>query len=223
MSTIEATPDTIQAEAQARIAELEPRERELALDALGDPKLAEELRELQAQRAEAEGRIRQAILAREEIARREREAQDDAERAENEARAERARKLEPKILAAAEDFDKKLLDAMRAGAKVSELELERARELRRPTGPVVHRRRADFEAAISHAIQAAEMPYDPWLLDLPGAHKSGPFAERVVFSETVEPEPEQRPPAAEAPIPDGITLTTPTPRKLKQFSGPRKV
>jgi hypothetical protein len=145
-------------DAKARIAELEQQERRLALDALSDPELAAELASVQSERAAAEAQIRQAAMALEEIERREAQARADAEEAEREARLDRARKLEPRIEAAAKTFNERLVEGMVALREYHDLVVEQAGELGRPTGPAIGEHGLAFNSAVAFAMGQADIP-----------------------------------------------------------------
>jgi chromosome segregation ATPase len=97
--------DALESDARSRIGELEQEEGRLALDALSDDRLASELADVQSERRSAEDSLRQAALARAEIARRAQQAEDSAEsdRVEREMAKARALALEYRECAAKVD------------------------------------------------------------------------------------------------------------------------
>ncbi len=97
--------DGLERDAESKLAECEGHEARLALDALTDPKLAEELRGVQRERAAAEGQLRQAKMAREEIARREKQRGRDAAQAVRLAALREAQELQARKRAAAKAAD----------------------------------------------------------------------------------------------------------------------
>lgn len=83
----------METDARRRIGELEQEEARLALDALSDPQLAAELRDVQSERRAAEDTLRQAELARAEHERRAQQAAAEAEAARKGRELAQARKL----------------------------------------------------------------------------------------------------------------------------------
>jgi hypothetical protein len=78
-TTTDIDLDRLDSDAQAQIPELEQQEARLALDALTNPAMAEELKMVQSRRASALAQRRQVAMAREERDRQEVDAQRQAE------------------------------------------------------------------------------------------------------------------------------------------------
>jgi hypothetical protein len=138
--------DKLEQDAHARIADCEQEEQRLALDALSDPTLAEELQGVQRKRADAEGQARQAQMARDEIGRREARAIEAAEQARRDEALADARVLEDERRAAAKAVDEagaayvKAIDAWADVRVRQEAALGRAHQRAlKPTGDAVER------------------------------------------------------------------------------------
>ncbi len=139
------------AEAEARLPDLEAAERRLALDSLSDEDAAEEYRQVQAERAAAEGVVRQLADARQELQRREREAAEEAKRQRRERELDSARELVVRWRETAEKID--AAGAAYAAAVSEFVEIEQ--ELTRTTD----RARERFVTPLRGAIQAGLVRY----------------------------------------------------------------
>ncbi|HXW59240.1 MAG TPA: hypothetical protein VEJ23_07150 [Solirubrobacteraceae bacterium] len=168
--------ERLERDARARIGELERQERRLSLDALADPAMAEELKDVQSQRAAALAAIRQAELARDEREHREVQAREEAERARLRAHFARARELQVEIDRVIKTVDKRLAEAMTALreyvalATTQQQELSAAGERPPRTPPWMG------NAVLAFAMQRADLPRGVIVLETTRA-APGPLSE----------------------------------------------
>lgn len=114
------------AEAHARATELEARRRELALDALGDPKARKQLEGAEADLAAVRREREQLELARTEREKREAQARSEAEREAQAQALARSQALERRCHAAARKFDGNMQSAGEAAAELLRLREEQS-------------------------------------------------------------------------------------------------
>jgi hypothetical protein len=154
--------DALERDAAARATELREQARRMAPEALKDPRVAEEMRSVSSEPADAERTIAQIELAREEGARRESEAREQAEAKRRRAALAKARQLQVEREAAARRVDRAFKAAAAAlteweracreqgeQIRVAGLALEGVR-----VAPLV----VDVEGAMRHSLHAAQMP-----------------------------------------------------------------
>jgi hypothetical protein len=98
--------DSLEADARGKLEQAEAVEAELSLDALTDPAVADELRNVQSERRSAEDALRQIEQARQEQTRREAEARKQAEAKRKLQALDRARAHQAEREAAARAVDK---------------------------------------------------------------------------------------------------------------------
>ncbi len=97
--------DAFEADAQAKIAELEQQEARLSLDAINDPAMAQELADVRSERTSAESAVRQAALARKQLEQLEQQAADEADTKRIAAARAEAEKLGRQLADEAESVD----------------------------------------------------------------------------------------------------------------------
>jgi hypothetical protein len=187
--------DALAAEARETIATLEPREAALSLDVLGDPSLAGELRDCQEQRGRAEGVVRQAALARQELERRAAERMLAEEAARTEAARLEALRLQTERVAAAAEVDEGCAVLAQALTRYGEIVSRQTLPLVAAGRRQLHIEEGGTQRALFRALMDAGTPAG--LVNWPGSHRMGaaPFA-------GLDPVPIY-PDARETPAPEG--------------------
>jgi len=163
--------DQLERDAREKIGGLEREEARLALDALNDDALGEELRDVQSQRASCEAQLRQAEMSRAEIARRQAEAAVDEEVKVRQGHLERARKVLPRLEAAAQAFDAKAAELMTALASYRTLDVALGGELAgagvKYTKPYAEAPELALSVAMGRANMAGGMRIPAWAVSFP--------------------------------------------------------
>lgn len=150
--------DQLEADAQARIAELDEQESRLALDALNDGALAQELRDVQSERAAAEGQLRQASKAREEVARREAQAAAEATEEARQKADREARRLQGPREQAAADWDAACAVLAEAGTRHARILIEQQQQLVKAGRKQLYPADSAYTAAMVCAMLAEDTP-----------------------------------------------------------------
>jgi hypothetical protein len=166
-------------DAQETIARCEKREAALALDALTDETLAEELRGAQTERAQAEADLRQAALAREELERRQSATAREAEQRKRARALEKARKLQVEIEKQAAAADESLLAAMTALKALADAQTAQEYELREAGGRALRMLPGAPMAALVCAMHQADLPRGMIELPTGAARRPQPLAQSI--------------------------------------------
>jgi hypothetical protein len=150
--------DKLASDAHARLEQLDADEARLSLDALDDEDAAQELKNVQSERASALAAIRQAELARSERDRRAERERLDAERARIEDHARLERELQDKLEPVLKAIDKAFADVAVNLRTFGELtgEIRMHRLARGAAAPWVNERL--IHLALVYALNAAEVP-----------------------------------------------------------------
>lgn len=172
-------------DAASRLEQLREQQQRLALDAIGDDDISQELANLESEIASTEGELRRLDLAATELERRDAEAQEQAEEARRHAARGRAKKAAARRLPAAEKIDAAAADlagALAAFASIcgqQEASLVEAGEAANPNYPTavpaVQIDRLVIGSSIRFHMQAAGVENlipTPWTAD-----RLRPFAE----------------------------------------------
>jgi hypothetical protein len=183
--------DALAAEARETIATLEPREAALSLDVLADASLAGELRDCQEQRGRAEGVVRQAALARQELERREADRLLAEEAARVEAARVEALELQAERAEAARAVDEGCAQLAQALSGYGDVVGRQTLLLVAAGRQQLHVAEGGVQRALFRAMLDAETPAG--LVSWPGFHIMGaaPFAEQdpvPIFPNAREPE-----------------------------------
>jgi hypothetical protein len=157
--------DQLADDARARLEELDAEEARLSLDAHDDEGW-EALRNVGVERASALSVIRRSELARSEAERREQQAIEDAERARCEKELARARKIDPRVRAAAEKIDSTAGEFAKALATYADLSGEQGSALQRAGERHLKPADSAFTAALVRAFFDADTPRG--MIDLGG-------------------------------------------------------
>jgi hypothetical protein len=148
----------LESDARRRITDAEAAEARLALDALGDSALEQELHDAQSDRRAAEDQLRQVELAREEVARREQQAEAEAEQARKQKELDRARKLQADVRKAAEQVDATAAALAAALAAYSAVSRDLEATLGRADENYIRPLQSAPEGALVYALRQAGVP-----------------------------------------------------------------